>query len=451
MFFGADSNDIFLIFQKRRNELLQVVKEANPNRNVGAILLFADFENNKTVFNQESSFYYLTGINDPAVALLIDFAGKVTLYIPHYAEREQWLNVPLEPTEKNAKKLGVEKLSFLGEQSAHYQMQPFFKKQEYGHLIEEIKKIITVGGSIFSLNPDNSYEYIEQRNILRHLSTFISDFMPAVVDISPFLAAMRRRKDMYEIEQLYKAIEITTLAHEAAAHAITQNISECEVQASLEYIYTASCVHSAYPTIVASGKNSCILHHQPSSSIMQNNDIVIIDSGAQYNHYCADITRTYPVSGTFTTRQKEVYNCVLETQEYIADIIKPGYWIYNEQEQEKSLHHLSVAFLKDRGYENYIVHRIGHFLGLDVHDVGNVREPLKEGDVITIEPGLYIPKEHIGIRIEDNYWITKKGAICLSEQLPKKAEEVEVMIQQSFSKEDDEEDIDIDLLDEFEN
>jgi Xaa-Pro aminopeptidase len=136
----------------------------------------------------------------------------------------------------------------------------------------------------------------------------------------------------------------------------------------------------------------------------------------------------------FTPRQREVYSIVLETQEYIAGVAQPGYWISNKDVPEKSLQHLALDYLKDQGYDRYFIHGIGHFLGMDVHDVGDYKEPLKEGDVITIEPGIYIPEEQLGIRIEDNYWITSHGAVCMSEDLPREPHEIEEFMAGEFEE-----------------
>ena len=199
---------------------------------------------------------------------------------------------------------------------------------------------------------------------------------------------------------------------------------------------TASHARLAFPSVVATGKNGTILHYSDNNGLIKNGDLVLVDIGAELHNYCADITRTYPVSGTFTKRQKELYNLVLETQEYVAALAKPGMWLKNPKNPDKSLYHLAHAFLTKRGYADYFPHGIGHFLGLNVHDVGDYAVPLHEGDVITIEPGIYIPQEGIGIRIEDNYWIAKDGAICLSEDMPKTAEEIEAVMQQALSGEE---------------
>jgi Xaa-Pro aminopeptidase len=247
---------------------------------------------------------------------------------------------------------------------------------------------------------------------------------------------------MSEIEQIYRAIEITELAHESAVGAIKNGVLEAEVQASLEYMMIASHARTSFPSIVASGKNGTVLHYNQNTGTLKDGDLVVVDIGAEFENYCADLTRTYPVSGTFNKRQKELYTIVLETQNYIASLAKPGMWLKNKDKADKSLHHLAVKFLATRGYDKYFPHGIGHFLGLDVHDVGNYDEPLHEGDVITIEPGIYIPEESIGIRIEDNYWITKDGALCLSEHLPKDVEDIEAIVQQALRGESDESDDD---------
>jgi Xaa-Pro aminopeptidase len=186
---------------------------------------------------------------------------------------------------------------------------------------------------------------------------------------------------------------------------------------------------------VATGGNATILHYTMNTDVLLDGQLVVVDIGAAFGNYCADLTRTYPVSGRFTSRQKELYNLVLETQEYVERIAKPGMYLVNKDHPEKSLHHLAKKFLDDRGYGAYFTHGIGHYLGLDVHDVGDYSKPLSEGDIFTIEPGLYIPQEKIGIRIEDDYWMSKDGLVCLSELLPKKAEDIEAMVQEEFDEE----------------
>ena len=429
----TEKMDDYSIYTLRRKDLIEEVKQKHAQTENGVIVLFAGFEHDCRSFHQENTFYYFTGITEPGVVLTLDLQGNSTLFIPNCMEnRKKWMFSPVELTQKNASALGINTITELGESCTGYMLHPFFPKNEYTHLIKRLQNLVAENKTVFTLSPKNAHEYIESRLVLERLRSFIPGMDKAIVDISSIVAAMRRKKDMCEIEQLYKAIEVTALAHEAAASAIEDGMTECEVQASLEYIMTSSCASPAFPSIVASGKNGTILHYTVNDGEMKDGDLVVVDIGAKYNYYCADLTRTYPVSGTFTKRQRELYSLVLETQEYIASIAKPGYWLKNNNELDKSLHHLAVKYLAERGYDQYFTHGIGHYLGLDVHDVGDYSIPLQEGDVITIEPGVYIPEEQIGIRIEDDYWIVDDGVVCLSEALPKHPDEIEAMVQQTL-------------------
>ncbi len=421
----------YQMYSSRAKDLLADIKEQYPDKE-GVVVLFAGFEGEEHRFVQESSFYYSTGLHEPAIVYVMDMQGKKTLYVPNcMKERSKWVVAPLELTDAYAKKIGVDEIKVLGSTCAGYQMHPFFPQSEYENLLHDLKVALGRDGVLYTLAPNSSHGYVEQRLILQHLQSF--GFKPEIIDISPIVAELRRTKDMHEIEQMYKAVDITCIAQDAAAKAIGNGQTEAEVQASLEYIITGSQAEPSFPSIVGSGKNATILHYTENTGTMQDGDLVVVDIGARYNNYCADITRTYPVSGKFTQRQKEIYNVVLETQEYIADLAKPGIWLSNADKPDESLNHLARTFITGKGYGKYFPHGIGHFLGLDVHDVGDYKKPLKVGDVITIEPGIYIPEENIGIRIEDDYWIVKDGAMCLSEGLPKSAKEIEAMVQDKFS------------------
>ncbi len=443
-FFGglAPRTDKLSVYSLRRKELIEAIKSELPDKKNGKVVLFAAFEQGSERFRQDKTFYYYTGVNEPGTALVIDMTGKSTLYIPNcFEKRAQWMTLPAALVNRDAKALGVDAVELLGDECAGCELNPYFSQHEYAHMIALIEDLLKDGGTLFTTAPNNGHEYVNTRFILDHLQKFIPELQKSVVDVSSFIAASRRRKDMGEVEHIYRAIEITELAHESAVQAIKHDVLEAEVQASLEYMMIASHARPSFPSIVASGKNGTVLHYNQNSGSVKNGDLVVVDIGAELDNYCADLTRTYPVSGTFTKRQKELYNIVLETQEHIASLAKPGMWLKNKDKVDKSLHHLAVKFLAQRGYDKYFPHGVGHYLGLDVHDVGDYNVPLHEGDVITIEPGIYIAAENIGIRIEDNYWITKDGAICLSERLPKDADDIERLMQQALSGEsDDEED-----------
>jgi Xaa-Pro aminopeptidase len=429
------------LFQLRRKDLVDAIKKQCNNADNGVIVLFGAFEVGHERFRQDKTFFYYTGINEPGTALVIDMAGKATLYIPNcFTKRSQWMTLPESLVKMDAKALGFDAIALLGDECDGYVLHSYFSSHEYAHMISLLQAVVARGGSLFTAAPNNGHEYVSGRFILDHLQKFIPEVQKSVVDVSALIAAGRRRKDIGEIEKIYRAIEVTELAHESAIQAIKDGVSESEVQASLEYMMIASHSRPAFPSIVASGQNATVLHHCENKGTLKDGDLVVVDIGAELDNYCADLTRTYPVSGLFTKRQKELYNIVLETQEYIAGLAKPGMWLKNKEKADKSLHHLAQKFLDKSGYGRYFPHGIGHFLGLDVHDVGDYSVPLHEGDVITIEPGIYIPEEGIGIRIEDNYWITKDGVMCLSENLPKDAQDIEAFMQQMQSEDADDED-----------
>ena len=419
----------------RRNELRMRIKEQYPTSKQGAILLCAGFEQERVPFRQESSFYYLTGITEPGVVMLVDLAGKTTLLVPHcQTNRSKWMKSQIDQIEQSPKAWGIDEIISLGEALCGFQMHPFSETKHYHDLIARLAQLYNSKYTLFTLAPNNPHEYVEQRMLLQRLFFWVQGLDRHVQDVSPIVADMRRYKDMSEIEALYKVIEITILAQEAAANAIEPGINEAEVQATAEYMMIGSHARPAFASIIGGGINSTILHYHANSEILNKGDLVVVDIGAESDYYCADITRTYPVSGIFNARQKELYNIVLATQEYVADMAHPGMWLSNKDKPQESLHHLAVEFLERKGYGQYFTHGIGHFLGLDVHDVGDRNEPLDEGDVFTIEPGIYIPAEKTGIRIEDDYWMTKDGVVCLSDDLPRSVVEIEQLMQSQEEK-----------------
>lgn len=435
----TSTND-FSVYALRRRDLLSQLKQQYGEKAKGIVLLLAGFERDTNAFKQESSFLYYTGLHEPGVALVMDMDGAADLYVPNCLdERKKWMSYPYSFTQESAALFGVRNVQSLGDTCAGYQFHPFFSKEEVKGLLDCIQNVVNYGGSVFTLTPDAPNGYLDQRLLLGRLATFVPSLTACLVDISAIVANMRRTKDQSEIEQMYKAVEVTALAHEAAAQAIHNGATEAEVQASLEYMFVGSNARSAFASIVGGGKNSTILHYHENNAPLNKGDLVVIDIGAEVGHYCADITRTYPVSGVFTKRQRQIYELVLETQEYIASRARPGMWLSNKNKPDQSLNHLAKEYLTQRGYGHYFPHGIGHFLGLDVHDVGDYALPLREGDVITIEPGIYIPEENLGVRIEDNYWIVKDGAVCLSEFIPKQVDDIEAVVQQTYADVEDDE------------
>lgn len=435
------------VFAQRRKKLIQAIRDAHGVNN-GTVLLFADFEQDRVAFRQDSSFYYLTGLNEPGVVLTIDIAGgTTTLHVPNCVQtRAKWVASKVILEEKNASKVGVDHIAVLGDALQGYQIYPFSGRGDYAKLLEAIKNDLRANKKFFAFNGTNPSGYMQQRLILGRFCEWLPELKGVIVDISPEVALMRSVKDNEEIEAIQESISITQLGQEAAAQAIKPGMFEAEVQASLEYVMVAAGARPAFPSIVGSGINSTVLHYMENNREMEKGDLVVVDIGAEFNFYCADLTRTYPVSGTFTQRQREIYSIVLDTQQYIADIAQPGYWLSNKDHADKSLNHLARTYLEKKGYGQYFPHGIGHYLGLDVHDVGDYSQPLQEGDVITIEPGIYIPQEKLGVRIEDNYWIVKGGAVCLSEDLPRRPQDVEQFVQRKLQEDEELEYGDLDDL-----
>jgi Xaa-Pro aminopeptidase len=425
--------DLKKIYIERRATLLNTVKSLHSEKKQGTIILFADFEREQEIFTQESSFYYMTGVTEPGSVLVMNWDGKSTLYVPNTGgTRQQWIEGALDTSAESIEDAGVDAIEYLGDKIKGYELAPFFSESDYKNIIELLENNTKGGSTIFSLNPSTQNGYVVQRHILERLNSFVPALKEAIYDISSILADMRSRKSNEEIDLLYNAIDITSMGHEAAAKMIAPNRSESEVHATVEYVFTAAQAQLAFPSIVGSGKNSTVLHYTANNQPLEKDSLVVVDCGARFYHYCADLTRTYPVSGKFTLRQKELYQLVLDCQAYIAEIAKPGMWLNNKDKPEESLNHLAREFFKKKDLDQYFVHGIGHYLGLDTHDVGDYSKPLEEGNVITIEPGLYLPQENIGIRIEDNYWIVKSGAVCLSEALPKSVDQIENLAKETF-------------------
>ena len=420
----------FSVYQERRKRLLEHLKKAYPSVECGAIMLFGACESGRVLFRQDSSFYYFTGIEEPAVILVIDFSGKTTLFVPQFKQnRAAWV---MASTHISPEKHDIlcDQVVYLGGPVAGYQMPRGCDKESYRTVIQLLEKLYREKGSLFvAWNEDDNF--FEQKYKVECLRSLMGGSFPEIRDISATISFLRREKDREEIECIVQAIEITRDAQEAAAQTINIGINEAEVQAAIEFVITSLCARPSFPSIVGSGMRSTVLHYHNNNNYMEAGELVVVDIGAEYGMYCADITRTYPVSGRFSARQRELYSLVLEVQEFIAQRAQPGWWLSNAQYPDKSLNHCARKFLAQRGYEEYFIHGIGHYLGLDVHDVGNYSDPLAEGDVITIEPGIYIPGEATGIRVEDNYWIVKNGAVCLSESIPKSIEAIEALMEES--------------------
>lgn len=425
----ADQSSASRLIQRRKS-ILELIAQTHPDKN-GIVVLLAPIEMEHYAFVQDSSFYYFSGISQPAMALTFAINQPTTLHVPDFADlREKWVDSVDVINDLTKPLFGLDEICKLGNQVATYQIEPYFSESDYKHFVNYLKSLIADGKTIFTMYPTNARANASVKMVIDRLALFVPGLMKHVIDISPQVAKLRRKKDMSEIEAMHQAVAITEQAFQAVAQVIKPGVSEAEVQAAIEYIFTQNGAKPAYSTIVGGARRATILHYHTNNAILNAGDLVLIDAGAMFGHYCADITRVFPVSDKFLVEQKKIYEIVLETQEIVFEHVRPGMFLSNDKEQEISLQHIAINFLKKHGYDKYFIHGIGHYLGLDVHDVGSRAEPLAEGDVITIEPGIYIPEKSIGIRIEDNYWVIQDAPpVCLSEHIPKLVDDVEMMKQ----------------------
>lgn len=244
------------------------------------------------------------------------------------------------------------------------------------------------------------------------------------------LCELRVLKSDEELDQIKRAIDLTKIGIEGILNTLKPNVYEYQLEATFEYhIKMNGAERCSFETIAASGEDGVILHYVENSKPLKDGDLVLLDLGAQYKQYAADISRTFPVNGKFTERQKQIYNIVLKAQQDVIDAMKPGI-PFEELNKvcQKSLADslISIGLIKDFSeLSKYYYHGVSHYLGLDVHDIGSRNGLLKEGMVLTVEPGLYIAEESIGIRIEDDVLITETGNVVLSSHIPKSVEEIE--------------------------
>jgi Xaa-Pro aminopeptidase len=285
-----------------------------------------------------------------------------------------------------------------------------------GNLFMDLEKL--------SFNEEDTYAHKMAKNI-RERFFFIN-----ISTIHPMMNELRIIKDEFEIEMMRKAIELTKIGLEDTMKFLKPGVLENQLEATFAYsIRMNGADGNSFPTIAANGKDAWILHYVENNKEVEDNSLVLLDLGAQYKEYCADITRTYPTNGVFTKRQKQIYNIVLRAVEEVSAIIKPGlkFDALNDKCKEVLTEELvKIGMIKDdTELSKYYYHGVSHPLGLDVHDLGYRDIELKEGMVFTVEPGLYIKEEGIGIRIEDDVLVTKDGYEVLSKDIIKTVEEIE--------------------------
>ena len=368
-----------------------------------------------TDFRQDNDFFYLTGLESPdAVLLLIaheDGPDQVQLFLPaRNASQERWLGARIGATEAAAAaglppnavrpqsdREGVLD-SLLSGSSSNGRARVFIRKNQRDPRVPEIEQLAARVGR--------------------------------TDDLLPHLAALRLIKDPDEQTRLRRAVEISSEGHLAAMRAAKPGAWEYELEAAAEYEFRRrGAERLGYPSIVGTGMNSTVLHYDESRAQLQDGDLIVMDMGAEFGYYSADLTRTIPASGRFSNRQRAIYDLVLAAQQAAIDAIRPGVTLAQlEMIARRVLRDGSGNLCGSRTCDTFMIHGLGHYLGMDVHDVGSYQVPLAAGVVLTIEPGIYLPAEGLGVRIEDDILVTADGHEVLSSKLPRKAEEIEALM-----------------------
>lgn len=380
-------------------------------------------------FRQSSDLFYLTGINQEQTILMINNCHPVESKREKLFIRRSNKNIEIWEGHKltfdDAKEIsGISEIAYTDEFEASLGDLMFYSENVY-----------------FTANPsirykrfynDAEYRLIEKLRFLYPLHNYKW--------LTPLIVKARLVKQAEEIELMKKAISITKDAFLRILKFVKPGVGEYEVMAEITHEFIRNkAFHHAYAPIVASGKDNNILHYTENNKICKDGDLLLLDFGAEYNNYAADLSRTIPVSGKFTKEQLEVYNAVLTVQTEAQKLMKPGMTI-NEwnrqvgkimQEQLLNIGLLNKIDVKINGelaYKKYYMHGTGHFLGLDVHDVGTNDTPWQPGMVLTDEPGIYIPEKGFGIRLENDILITKDGSLNLMSETPINPNEIEELM-----------------------
>lgn len=260
--------------------------------------------------------------------------------------------------------------------------------------------------------------------------------------LAPIMHRLRTVKSKRELELMQRAVDITGKAFRRVLKFVTPGVMEYEIEAEYMHEFLRDGSRGfAYEPIIASGANSCVLHYVRNDQVCRDGDILLLDVGAEYANYNADLTRTIPVNGKFTPRQKDVYNAVLRVQRKAITLLAPGVHYYEYHKEVQKIMEAELVKLKLIGksdirkqdparplFMKYFMHGTGHMLGLDVHDVGSMYQRMEAGMVWTVEPGIYIREEGLGVRIENNIVITAKGNVDLMKNIPVEAEEIEELM-----------------------
>lgn len=403
-------------------------REALAKKAGGVIVLVAPLEAMDSVyeFRQDNNFYYLSGVTVPGAALLIAPAAEAQGDTPARAYTEILF---LPPRNLRIEKYTGPQLGADDPQAT--KLTGFDRVEEMGKLPDEVAKLLANGRPVVYTELAANGETSPSSDALAFLKH--STAMVFFQDVKTLVTAQRTVKDAGEIALIRKAVDASVAAHLAAMKAVKPNVKEYEISALMQYEWDRrGCERPSYAPIVGSGHNSTVLHYSENTNTMNAADVVVIDAAAEYSMYAADITRTLPVNGHFTARQKEIYEIVLGAQEAAMAAFQSGKSML-VGDGENSLNKVARDYIKTHGkdlhgqpLDQYFIHGLGHYIGLNVHDPGDYKVPLGPGMAFTIEPGIYIPEENIGVRIEDDFLVDADGKLIkLSAAVPSKPEDVE--------------------------
>jgi len=431
-------------FKKRRKQLMQRIGKGN----IALLASSATKIRNRDVhypFRQDSDFYYLTGFSEP---------DALAVFIPGREQGEYILFCrEFDPT----KALWEGVHAGLEGATKHYQADDAFPIDDLDEILpgmlENKQKVFYPMGRDSELD----HRLLDWINHIRGQSRSGIIAPGELVSLEHTLHEMRLFKSPEEIKLMRRAAEVSANGHIKAMQRCKAGLYEYQIEAELVHHFMQEGLRSlAYPSIVAGGKNACVLHYTGNTDKLKNGDLLLIDAGAECDHYAADITRTFPVSGQFSEPQKQLYQLVLDAQTAAIEQIKPGTPWNNAHDASvevltKGLVTLGLlegkvkTLIKKEKFKQFYMHRIGHWLGMDVHDVGDYKVDqkwrlLEPGMVLTVEPGLYIPADcktvdekwrGIGIRIEDDLLVTEHGHEILTHSVPKTIPEIEALMQGS--------------------
>jgi Xaa-Pro aminopeptidase len=383
------------------------------------------------IFAQEENFYYLTGHNEEGAALVIlpaskgsnagstssDGKSEILFLPPKDPHKEKWNGVRMSPTDP-----GIEART------------GFASVQPVSELTATLQKFASSYPQVYTVLP---YEtemggYPHEKDEMEWVDKNVPQLKRA--DVREKIAAMRQIKSPGELAFLKRAVELSDDAHLEAMKMMRPGLYEYQIAAKMVEVHLMGGSEAeGYSPIVGAGPNSTALHYDKLSRKIEDGDIVVLDVGAQYSGYSADITRTLPANGTFTPRQREIYEIVLGAQNAAIAAAKPGSQLCRAG--KNNLFKIAYDYINTHGKDKqgkplgqYFIHGLSHHIGLNVHDVGDPCRPLEPGMVFTIEPGIYIPDENLGVRIEDDVLVTETGVKLLSEKLPRNPNEIEAIM-----------------------